>query len=88
MDDYKYKMKNRPSLGTLNTTHTHSHSSKHTARENDGSRQSSVFSSVKHIQVMNINTNQLVAEGEREKCGFAVMLSSMKRKCVRVCERE
>lgn len=38
----------------------------HTAGEIDGSRQSSVFSSVKHIRVMNINTKQLVADRERD----------------------
>lgn len=54
-------MKNRLFGGALNAI-------AHTERENDGSRQSSVFSSAKHIQVMNINTNQLVAkERERER---------------------
>lgn len=69
-------MKNRLFGGALNAT---AHTIAHTQRENDGSRQSSVFSPAKHIQVMNINTNQLVAkERETERVSSVQVLSVYK----------
>lgn len=63
---HKYRMKNH--LCSVDVTQTDTH----TGRRNDGSRQSSVFSSGKHKQVMNINTKsraerQSESERPREK---------------------